>query len=167
MGINPGASAPNKRWFPERFAQVADALLETGVQVLLLGAKADLPQVQAVLQAMKHSPINLAGQLSLDELIVCLGTLDVLISGDTGPSHLAAAVGTPVVGLFGPSSARHYAPLGEQHVIIDRSSLCAPTCSFYVCRTGNRVCMQAITVQEVLEVVYGLLDQACSDCWRG
>lgn len=162
VGINPGASAPNKRWFSERFAQVADALLEADIQVVLLGAKSDLPQVQAVLQAMARMPLNLAGQLSLDELIVCLGMLDALISGDTGPSHLAAAVGTPVIALFGPSAARHYAPIGEQHVIIDRSPLCAPTCSFYVCRNGNHACMRAITVQDVLEAVYGVLHQASS-----
>ncbi|MCS7064837.1 MAG: glycosyltransferase family 9 protein, partial [Fimbriimonadales bacterium] len=157
VGINPGASAPSKRWFPERFAQVADALLESGVQVVLLGAKSDMPEAQAVLQAMARSPLNLAGQLSLDELIVCLGTLDALVSGDTGPSHLAAAMGTPVIGLFGPSSARHYAPIGEQHVIIERSSLCAPTCSFWTCRGDNHACMRAITVQEVLETTRQVL----------
>jgi len=164
VGINPGASAPNKRWFPERFAQVADALIESGVRVVLLGARSDLPQAQAVLQAMRHRPLDLAGQLGLDELIVCLGRLDALISGDTGPSHLAAAMGTPVVGIFGPSKARHYAPVGEQHVIIDRSSLCAPTCNFYVCHNGDRACMGAITAQEVLEAVYGLLHTTSCCC---
>ena len=159
VGINPGASAPNKRWFPERFAQVADALLEAGIQVVLLGAKSDLPQVQAVLQAMSRMPLNLAGQLSLDELIVCLGMLDALISGDTGPSHLAAAVSTPVIGLFGPSAARHYAPVGEQHVMIDRSSLCAPNCSFWTCRGDHHACMRAITVQEVVETTRRTLAQ--------
>jgi heptosyltransferase-2 len=159
VGINPGASAPNKQWFPERFAQVADALIESGVRVVLFGAKSDLPQVQGVLEAMTHAPINLAAQLSLDELIVCLGMLDALISGDTGPSHLAAAMGTPVVGLFGPSSARHFAPIGERHVILDRSALCAPTCSFWTCRGDNRACMRAITVPEVLDATLRLLTQ--------
>ncbi len=157
VGINPGASAPNKRWFPERFAQVADALLEAGVHVVLFGARSDLPQVQAVLQAMRQTPINLAAQLSLDELIVCLGLLDALVSGDTGPAHLAAAMGTRVVGLFGPSSARHFAPIGEGHVFIDRSSLCAPTCSFWTCRGDNRACMRSITAHEVLQRVSELL----------
>ncbi len=159
VGINPGASAPNKRWFPERFAQVADALLKAGVAVMVLGAKSDMPEVEAMLQVMTHRPLVLAGQLSLDELILCLGQLDVLVSGDTGPAHLAAAMGTPVVGLFGPSKARHFAPIGEQHVIIDRSSLCAPPCTIETCQ-NQRACMLAIQVKDVLEAVYGWLEQA-------
>jgi ADP-heptose:LPS heptosyltransferase len=159
VGINPGASAPNKRWFPERFAQVADTLLKAGITVMVLGAKSDMPQVEAMRQAMHHPPLVLAGQLSLDELILCLGQLDVLVSGDTGPAHLAAAMGTPVVGLFGPSKARHFAPIGEQHRIIDRSSLCAPTCTIETCH-NQRACMLAIQVKDVLEAVYGWLDQA-------
>jgi ADP-heptose:LPS heptosyltransferase len=157
VGINPGASAPNKRWFPERFAQVADTLLKAGITVMVLGAKSDMPQVEAMRQAMHHPPLVLAGQLSLDELILCLGQLDVLVSGDTGPAHLAAAMGTPVVGLFGPSKARHFAPIGEQHRIIDRSSLCAPTCSFWTCRGDNHACMRAIEVQEVADTVMQVL----------
>ncbi len=164
IGINPGASAPCKRWFPERFAQVADALIDAGVSVVLLGAKSDLPVAQAVLQAMSRSPLNLAGQLSLDELIVCLSLLDGLVSGDTGPSHLSAAVGTPVVGLFGPTKAIHYAPIGEAHVIIERSSLCAPSCSVHRCRDPSHACMRAITVQDVLEAVDAVLHKTDSRC---
>jgi lipopolysaccharide heptosyltransferase II len=156
VGINPGASAPNKRWFPERFAQVADTLLKAGITVMVLGAKSDMPQVEAMRQAMHHPPLVLAGQLSLDELILCLGQLDVLVSGDTGPAHLAAAMGTPVVGLFGPSKARHFAPIGEQHRIIDRSSLCAPTCTIETCH-NQRACMRNITAWDVLELIHEIL----------
>ncbi len=157
IGINPGASAPNKLWFPERFASVADHLIKQGAQVLLLGALSDLAQVEAVLQHMHYRPLVLTGELDLDELIVCLEQLDLLISGDTGPSHLAGAVGTPIVAIFGPSKAQHYAPIGSPCVVLDGSHLCAPTCSFWTCRDDNLACMRSITPQAVLEAVGTLL----------
>jgi len=160
IGVNPGASAPNKQWFPDRFAQLVDALRKSGMEVVLLGAPSDMEQVNAILSAVHHPPRTLAGQLNLDELIHCLSELDLLVSGDTGPSHLAGAVGTPVVALFGPSRAAHYAPLGSPHIVIDRSHLCAPTCSFWTCRGDNRACMRSITVAEVLEAVNQLLEHA-------
>jgi len=135
---------------------VADTLLKAGITVMVLGAKSDMPQVEAMRQAMHHPPLVLAGQLSLDELILCLGQLDVLVSGDTGPAHLTAAMGTPVVGLFGPSKARHFAPIGEQHRIIDRSSLCAPTCTIETCH-NQRACMRNITAWDVLELIHEIL----------
>ena len=157
VGINPGASAPNKRWFPDRFAQVIDALINGGAEVVLLGAQSDMEQVDSILKAVRFTPRVLAGQLDLDELIFCLKTLDVLISGDTGPSHLAGAVGTSVVAIFGPSRAEHYAPQGAPHVVIDRSHLCAPTCSFWTCRGDNRECMRDISPEQVLSVLHYLL----------
>lgn len=153
IGINPGASAPNKQWFPERFAQVVDALIKGGAEVVLIGARSDKAQADAILEAVHYTPRVLAGQLDLDELIFCLKELDVLISGDTGPSHIAGAVGTPIVAIFGPSKAEHYAPIGAPHIVIDRSHLCAPTCSFWTCRGDNRACMRAIHALEVLESV--------------
>jgi lipopolysaccharide heptosyltransferase II len=157
VGLNVGASAPNKRWYPNRYAQVADALAGSGACILLIGAESDLAAIEATQRAMRHPALSLGGQLSLDELIFLLQRLDVLISGDTGPAHLAAAVGTPVVGLFGPSRAQHYAPLGTQHILIDRSHLCAPTCSFWTCRGDNHACMRAITVDEVLAAARRIL----------
>jgi lipopolysaccharide heptosyltransferase II len=150
VGLNVGASAPNKRWYPDRYAQVADALAESGACILFIGAGSDMPAIEATQRAMRQPALSLGGQLSLDELIFLLQRLDVLLSGDTGPAHLAAAVGTPVVGLFGPSRAQHYAPLGTQHILIDRSYLCAPTCSFWTCRGDNHACMRAITPDEVI-----------------
>ncbi len=165
IGVNPGASAPNKQWFPDRFALVADTLLKQGAQVVLLGAQSDVPQAEAVLEKMHYRPLTLTGKLNLDELIVCLGQLDLLISGDTGPSHIAGAVGTPVVAVFGPSKALHYAPIGSPHIVLEGAHLCAPTCSFWTCRGDNRACMRSITAQDVLRATTEMLLQkkACSE----
>ncbi len=140
VGINPGASAPERQWLPERYAQVADALQQRGARVLLLGGAGDIPLTEAILQTMRTEPLTLTGKLTLDELIVAISGLDALISGDTGPAHLAAAVGTPVVGLYGATSARRYAPIGDKHIIIDKSDADIPA----------QARMHAIQVDEVL-----------------
>lgn len=146
VGINPGASAPSRQWLPARYAQVVDALQEQGACVVLLGGTGDIPLAQAILHAMRTEPLILTGKLTLDELIVAISGLDALISGDTGPAHLAAAAGTPVVGLYGVTSARRYGPIGEKHIIIDKSGVGE-------CR---RSCMEAIQVDEVLQAVQQL-----------
>lgn len=143
VGVNPGASAPHRQWLPERYAQVADALQHDGARVLLLGGAGDMLLAEAILSAMRTEPLTLTGKLTLDELIVAISGLDALISGDTGPAHLAAAVGTPVVGLYGATSARRYGPIGEKHIIIDKSDP----------REVGRSCMAAIQVDEVLDAV--------------
>lgn len=142
IGINPGASSPERLWLPERYAQVADVLQAEGMRVVLLGSAGEIGLAEAILRAMHSEPLVLTGKLTLDELIVAISGLDVLISGDTGPAHLAAAVGTPVVGLYGATSARRYGPVGERHIVIDKS---APQ--------G----MAAITADEVLQSVHKLL----------
>jgi ADP-heptose:LPS heptosyltransferase len=105
---------------------------------------------------MHTPPLTLTGKLTLDELIVAISGLDALISGDTGPAHLAAAVGTPVVGLYGATSARRYGPIGKKHIIIDKSDSCE----------AGRVCMQAIQVEEVLEAVRRLAAARAYDAYR-
>jgi heptosyltransferase-1 len=111
--------------------------------VLLLGGAGDLPLAETILTVMRSVPLTLTGKLTLDELIVAISGLDALISGDTGPAHLAAAVGAPVVGLYGATSARRYGPIGEKHIIIDKSDACEV----------GRSCMAAIQVDEVLDAV--------------
>jgi heptosyltransferase I len=147
VGVNPGASAPHRQWLPERYAQVADALQHDGARVVLLGGAGDMPIAEAILSAMRAESLTLTGKLTLDELIVAISGLDALISGDTGPAHLAAAVGTPVVGLYGATSARRYGPIGEKHIIIDKSDACEV----------GRSCMAAIQVDEVLDAVRRLV----------
>lgn len=156
VGINPGASSPERQWLPERYAQVADTLQQEGMRIVLLGGAGDIPLAETIQSAMQTKPLTLTGKLSLDELIVAIGGLDALISGDTGPAHLAAAVGTPVVGLYGATSARRYGPVGEKHIIIDKSAL-------YGCADAHfadtHSCMEAIQSTEVLNAVRELLQR--------
>ncbi|MDW8107883.1 MAG: glycosyltransferase family 9 protein [Armatimonadota bacterium] len=142
VGINPGASSPERQWLPERYAEVADVLQRDGARVVLLGSAGEVGLAEAILHHMHTEPLVLTGKLTLDELIVAISGLDVLISGDTGPAHLAAAVDTPVVGLYGATPAHRYGPVGERHIVIDRYG-----------QSG----MLAISACEVLAGVYRLL----------
>ncbi len=127
VAVHPSASCVSKRWMPDRFAQVADQLIEThGVRVVLIaGSGDDARNAEAVERAMRHRPINVAGQLSVGELAALLARCRVLLSNDSGPVHVAAAVGTPVVALFGRAqagiNAARWRPLGPRHVVLDKS----------------------------------------------
>jgi heptosyltransferase-2 len=158
VGLNVGTGHPTTQWLEDRFAQVADSLQAEGIRVVLLGGSGDVPKAGAVRRAMTSRPIDLTGQLDVDELIACLQHLDVLVSGDTGPAHVAAAAGTPVVGLYGATSPRHFAPVGDQHVIVDRSTVCPARCRGGTC-VADLQCMRSITVQDVLGALDGLLSK--------
>ena len=111
VGINPGAGRLIKEWPPERFAAVAAALAaDDGATIVLLGAEGDRAQADGVRQALPSEVtlIDIVGQVPLLELAAVLTRLAVLITGDTGPAHLAAAVDTPVVAIFGPTDPNRY-----------------------------------------------------------
>ncbi|MBI4354779.1 MAG: glycosyltransferase family 9 protein [Candidatus Omnitrophica bacterium] len=127
VAVHPSASCLSKRWMPDRFAQVADQLIETyGVRVVLIaGSGDDARNAEAVERAMRHRPINMAGQLSVGELAALLKRCRLLISNDSGPVHVAAALGIPGVALFGRAqpgvNAARWRPLGPRHVVLDKS----------------------------------------------
>ena len=119
IGINPAAGRLVKEWPPERFAAVAVALAkDTGATIVLLGAEGDRAKADGVRQGLRAAApvIDLVGRAPLVELAAVLARLSLLITGDTGPAHLAATVGTPVVAIFGPTDPVRYAPLGRREV---------------------------------------------------
>ena len=129
VGINPGAGRLIKEWPPERFAVVARALAaDDGVTIVLLGAETDRAQADGVRQALPPDValIDLVGRAPLVELAAVLTRLSVLITGDTGPSHLAATVETPLVALFGPTDPNRYAPLTPHAEVVHADLWCRP-----------------------------------------
>ncbi|GIJ48725.1 LPS biosynthesis-related glycosyltransferase [Virgisporangium aliadipatigenens] len=98
--LHPGANDPRRRWPPDRFAAVGDALRAAGVQVFVSGTGTEAPLADAVVSAMRAPATSLAGTLSLGGLAALLARSAVVVANDTGPLHLAAAVGAPVVGLY-------------------------------------------------------------------
>lgn len=111
-GVNPGQSLPEKRWPPERWAALLGRLAaERGARLVLLGAAADRPYVDAVRSGLAAPVLDLAGRLSLGEAGAVLELADLYLGHDTGMSHLATAVGVPAVVVFGPTDPRRYGPL--------------------------------------------------------
>ena len=126
VAIHPSASCVSKRWMPQRFAEVADRLIDAQrLRIILIAGAEDAAHAQAVERAMRHHPLNLAGKLSVGELAGLLQRCRLLISNDSGPVHIAAAVGTQVVTLFGRAqagvNAARWRPLGPRHVVLDKS----------------------------------------------
>ena len=100
VALHPGAGDPERRWPPEKFAAVGDALATVGAHIVVTGTKEEEHLVNAVISAMEARAQDLCGCLSLGGLASLLSRCRVLISNDSGPLHLAAAVGTPTVGIY-------------------------------------------------------------------
>jgi heptosyltransferase-2 len=128
VGLHVSGGRAIKQWEPERFADVARRLIEsTGATVVLTGSDADRSLVSTVAQTLPSSQaIDLAGHLDLLTLAAILERLDLLITGDTGPMHLAAAVATPIVAVFGPSDPARYAPRGPLDRVVRVDLPCSP-----------------------------------------
>lgn len=153
-----------RRWPTRHFAQLADALIEQyGVQLLLVGSPAD--GADEVIRQMRHHPVNLVGRTSLTQLADVIRSADVYIGADSGVMHLAAAVRTPVIAIFGPSNADAWGPWtpNGQSIVLRSAPLCSP-CSYVDDGIGARhgcaarTCMVMVTPDAVLRVVADILE---------
>ncbi len=145
--INPVAQWKTKLWDNAKFAVLADLLLERyDVSVIFSGGPGDGPVIAAITAKMRHTALNLAGQTSLMGLAAIYERAALLVSTDTGPMHLGAAVGISVVALFGPTAPWRTGPFGEGHRIVRTNCKCAP-CFQRHCETVH--CMEGITVDQV------------------
>lgn len=112
--IHPGASVPEKRWSVEKFAAVADAISDRGFQVVLTGTAKEAHITQAVAEMMRFKPIDFAGHTSLGAIAALLSQARLLVSNDTGISHIAAALQIPSVVIFTNSQTHRWAPLNRK-----------------------------------------------------
>jgi heptosyltransferase II len=152
VGLHLGAAfGPSKLWPPERMADLARLLGETGRSPVLLGTADDAEAAAAV---TARAPVaSLVGRDSPALLPAVLAELDALVCGDTGVGHLAAALGTRVVALFGPTDARLTAPRGPA-AVASRPTPCAP-CFYRACPIDHP-CLRGITAEEVAQRLAGL-----------
>jgi ADP-heptose:LPS heptosyltransferase len=127
VGLHASGGRAIKQWEPSRFAAVARALADDGATVVLTGAAGDRPIVDEVARAIdpRHL-VDAAGDVDLVVLAALLQRLDLFVTGDTGPMHLAHAVGTPIVAVFGPSDPARYAPRGPLDRVVRIDLPCAP-----------------------------------------
>lgn len=158
IALNVGASTPYKQWPVENWADIARALCGSGVSIVLVGGPAEVEQVREVERSIDGCPQvrNLAGRTDLRQLAAVLARCDLMVSGDTGPMHIAGIVGTPVVALFGPTHPARTGPYGRQNRVIWKQLACSP-CYRHPSCAGRVDCLRAITPDEVLAAVQSRL----------
>ena len=149
VALCPGSTNSRaKRWPAERFAALADLLVEeAGAQVLLVGSAGELEVSRAVSDAARHAPIMLTGATDLAETAALLSVCDLLVTNDTGPAHLAAALARPVVVIFGPTDPTTTRPFSALAELVREPPECAP-CMLRDCPIDHR-CMTAVTPEAV------------------
>ncbi len=160
-GLAPGAvGSPYKRWFPERFAELAVRIREAfGATVLLFGSDADEALGEEI-QGCASDPavLNLAGTLDLEEAMALVSACGLFVTNDSGLMHVAAALDVPLVALFGPTDPRRTAPWSENHILVRKELDCSRGCRMKRCDHGHR-CMEAITVDLAFEAVSRLVER--------
>jgi heptosyltransferase II len=160
VAVNPGSVYGSaKRWPVERFAAVADGLVDAcGARILLVGSAGERAILERVAARMRRPVVNLAGRTELPTLLGLLARAHLLVSNDTGAMHMATAVDTPVLAIFGPTDVRATGPLAD-HVHIAREPVPCSPCLLRECPIDHR-CMTGVTVDRVLREAIDLLETA-------
>ncbi|MBI3807259.1 MAG: glycosyltransferase family 9 protein, partial [Nitrospirae bacterium] len=151
VAMNVSARWPTKRWPAASFAEVADRLRQEGCgMVVMIGGPAEREDVATVRGMMKTPAIDLAGATTVGLLPALLSRASMLITNDSGPMHVAAAVGIPVVALFGPTSAARTGPYGVGHNVLTGKVPCSPCFSRTCHNTLSLECLKLVSPQQVL-----------------
>jgi lipopolysaccharide heptosyltransferase I len=152
-GLSPFARWPTKKWPADRFARLGDSLAGSGASVIIIGGSPG--EGKEITRRMARPAVDISGTTDPLRLAALLERLDVLVTNDTGPMHLAAAVGTPIVALFGPTSPARTGPYGKGHKIITAPVDCHP-CYRKRCEKSP-ACMSRIEIETVKSSVDGIL----------
>lgn len=152
--INPMARWRTKLWDKERFARLGSMIVERlGSKVVFTGSHSDLSEIEKICNLTNRKVINLAGATGIKELISVINLSKLLITVDSGPMHIAAAVGTSVVALFGPTAPWRTGPYGRGHIVIRKELLCSPCFSRRCKETTEFLCMKEIKAEDVMTAV--------------
>jgi ADP-heptose:LPS heptosyltransferase len=155
--LHPGGTAPSRRYPPERFADAARCLtVDHGQTVVFTGTDDEQGIVEEIRQRMGVPSVSLAGDLDLGEMIALIAEAPLLVSNNTGPVHVAAAVGTPVVDLYALTNPQH-TPWNVPHRVLFRDVPCK-YCYKSVCPQGHHACLRDVAPGEVVAAALALLD---------
>jgi heptosyltransferase-2 len=159
VGLCPGAAfGPAKCWWPERFAALADRLMaQAGLKVVFFGGRNEVPLIEQIRMRLRQPAVSLAGQDTLASFVGLAARCAVLVTNDSGALHIASAVGTPVVALFGPTDPRRSAPTAPRAVVVRREVPCSP-CFRTHCPYPDHPCMRLIAVDDVYAAVRQILE---------
>ncbi len=160
--IHPGAGAPVKLWRNEGWAQVADTLAQRcQVKVILTGSAEELPLCKAIAAQMTAKPIVAAGETSLGGLAAVMARCQLVLGVDSGPLHLAVAMGTPTAHLFGPVDSHTFGPWGDpaHHIVVTSDMDCIPCnrLDYDPAELHQHHCVRNITIEQVLKAAERLI----------
>jgi len=149
-GVHPGAAWTTKRWLPERFAELCRRLKAEGATPVLVGGPGDAALGAEIARA--SGAVDLVGRTDLEELKSLMGRLELFVTNDSGPMHLAAAAGVPVVAIFGATTRElGFFPYGPGHRVVEETLACRP-CGLHgakECPEGHFLCMRLLSVDRV------------------
>ena len=153
--LNTGGNWDLKQWPRERFAELAGRITrEMGIRIVLPGAAKDRERVEMIAQRSGVFPLVIAGSTDLMELAAVMAGAEFVVSGDSGPLHLAAAVGSNVVGIFGPTRPEITGPRGIGRIaVIQKDVRCNRAPCYYLECPDNR-CMKSVSVEDVHEEIW-------------
>ncbi len=162
VAVHPGASCPSKRWPAERFAALVDRLKERyGLKMVIVAGPGDIKEVEVLKMRLKTEVLDLSGKTSVGELAALFKKCRLFISNDSGPVHIASAVGTPCVVVFGRKqpglSPKRWGPTGEKDIFLHRDAGCK-VCLAHNCENGFK-CLKMVTVDDVFEAASELIEQ--------
>ena len=162
IALNPGASHPVNRWGTDRFAALADRISqELSAKVIIIGGAEDRLLAEEIRTKARSRPLAMTGKASILEAGALLEKCRLLVSGDTGPLHLAAAVGTPVLALFGAADPARTGPVGSGHRVMQAEGVACVPCKSRSCKNRiERECMEKISVDSVFEAVRAMIKKS-------
>jgi ADP-heptose:LPS heptosyltransferase len=162
--VHPGASAPARAWAPKHHAALVDELVARGRRVVVTGGSGEEELTAHVAGPPRDRIADLGGRTTFAMLAEVLAGADAVVVGNTGPAHLAAAVGTPVVSLFAPTvPAVRWRPWGVPHVLLgDQTARCASS-RVRVCRAAGHPCLNGVSVKQVLAALEQLVGRQETD----
>jgi heptosyltransferase-2 len=158
LAVAPGAAyGPAKKWPTERFASIARHWTEMGRRVVVVGMAEDLEAGRGIRMAAGELVLNLCGRTSMRQLLGVLARAACVVANDSGAMHLAAALGTPGVAVFGSTNAAATGPLGAPWIVLSDPPSCAP-CFRRACplETDRYACLRSVTVPQVAEALDAL-----------
>ena len=161
IAIQPGARWDNKRWSVEKFSQLVSLSAKKfpELRFAILGGAEDKPLGEAISRIQSSRSLNLCGEISLPEMVEWIRLCDLMITNDTGPMHVAAALGKPLVALFGPTEPTRTGPYGQLDNVLRVDLPCSPCMKSFCAWKNPNECLAAISVEMVFERVERALSQ--------
>jgi ADP-heptose:LPS heptosyltransferase len=158
--VHPGASVPARAWAPDANAALVDALVASGRRVVVTGGPEEAELATLVAGPVRPGVVDLGGRTDLAALAAVLAGADAVVVANTGPAHLAAAVGTPVVSLFAPTvPSSRWAPWGVPTVLLGDHQIACAGCRARICPVEGHPCLSSVPVETVVDAVHRLAGQ--------